>query len=171
LKEYRINENVRTRLKHPLGHLILGSPEHTMSVLAEAIAREKPPKICVVGDFTALKTIEYNIPVDLYVIDNQVMRHPFNVPLPERVKVYRSCNPPGRITAESWDLIKRITDEDTRSLLIIEGEEDLLTLPVIKFAPNDAFVAYGQPHVGLVLVKVTAEKRKEIDAIIDLMEQ
>jgi hypothetical protein len=98
------------------------------------------------------------------------MRHPFNVPLPEGVNVYRSRNPPGMITAESWDLIKRITDEDSRSLLIIEGEEDLLTLPVIKFAPNDAFVVYGQPHVGLVLVKVTAEKRKEIDAIIDLME-
>ncbi len=142
-----------------------------MRVLAEAIAREKPSKVCVVGDFTALKTLEYNIPVDLYVIDNQVMRHPFNVPLPEGVNVHRSCNPPGTITAESWDLIQRITDEDTRSLLIIEGEEDLLTLPVIKFAPNDAFVVYGQPHVGLVLVKVTTEKRKEIDAIINLMEQ
>lgn len=141
-----------------------------MSVLAEVIARERPSKVCVVGDFTALNTLEYNIHVDLYVIDNHVMRHPFNVPLPERVNVYRSRNPPGMITAESWDLIKRITDEDSRSLLIIEGEEDLLTLPVIKFAPNDAFVVYGQPHVGLVLVKVTAEKRKEIDAIIDLME-
>jgi uncharacterized protein (UPF0218 family) len=141
-----------------------------MSVLTEAIARERPSKVYVVGDFTALKTLEYNIPVDLYVIDNQVMRHPFNVPLPEQVNVYRSRNPPGMITEESWDLIKRITDDDTRSLLIIEGEEDLLTLAVIKFAPNDAFVVYGQPHVGLVLVKVTAEKRKEIDAIIDLME-
>jgi uncharacterized protein (UPF0218 family) len=30
-------------------------------------------------------------------------------------------------------------------------------------------VAYGQPHVGLVLVTVTAEKRQEIDAILDLM--
>jgi uncharacterized protein (UPF0218 family) len=142
-----------------------------MRVLVEAIDREKPSKICVVGDFTAIKTLEQNISVDLYVIDNHVMRRPIKVPLPERVNIYRSHNPPGMITAESWDLIKRIIDEDTRSLLIVEGEEDLLTLPVIKFAPNDAFVAYGQPLVGLVLVKVTPEKRKEVDAIIDLMEQ
>jgi uncharacterized protein (UPF0218 family) len=141
-----------------------------MKVLAEEITKEKPSKVCVVGDFITLKTIEYNIPVDLYVIDNRVMRRPINVPLPERVNICRSCNPPGMITTESWDLIKRIIDEDTRSILIVEGEEDLLTLPVIIFAPNNAFVAYGQPYVGLVLVKVTAEKRKEIDAIIDLME-
>jgi len=142
-----------------------------MRVLAEAITKEKPSKVCVVGDFTALQTLEYNIPVDLYVIDNQVMRRSIQVPLPERVNVYQACNPPGLITTESWNLIKKIAGEDSRSLLIVEGEEDLLTLAIIKFAPNDALVAYGQPHVGLVLVTVTAEKRKEIDAILDLMEE
>jgi hypothetical protein len=140
-----------------------------MRILEDAIAREKPSKVCVVGDFTALKTIEYNIFVDLYIIDNQVMRQPIEVTFPERVTVFRSHNSPGTITLESWDLLKRIVDADSRAVIVVEGEEDLLTLAVIKFAPKNAFVIYGQPHVGLVLVRVTDEKKKEIDVILDMM--
>jgi uncharacterized protein (UPF0218 family) len=160
---------VRTRLKHPLGRLVLGPPERTMNVLADVILTEKPSKVCVIGDFTARNTLDHGIPVDLYVVDHQVMRRPIAVPVPEGVSVYHADNPPGLITAEAWRLIERLVGEASRSLLLVEGEEDLLALPVIKFAPTDALVAYGQPHVGLVLVTVTAEKRKEIDAILDLM--
>ena len=160
---------MRTRLKHPLGQLILGSSERTMSVLKDAITKEKPTKVCVVGDFTTLKTIEYNIIVDLYVIDNQIMRQPIEVTLPERVTVFRSHNSPGTITLESWHLLKRIFAEDSSVAIIVEGEEDLLTLAVIKFAPKNTFVIYGQPHVGLVLVRITNEKKKEIDVILNLM--
>ena len=140
-----------------------------MNILKNTIDREKPTKVCVVGDFTTLKTIEYNILVDLYVIDNQVMRQPIDVTLPERVKVFRSHNSPGTITLESWNLLKRIVTADSRAVIVVEGEEDLLALVLIKFAPKNTFVLYGQPHVGLVLVKVTNEKKKEIDVILNLM--
>jgi len=140
-----------------------------MRVLKDAITKEKPTKVYVVGDFTTLKTIEYNITVDLYVIDNQIMRQPIEVTLPERVKVFRSHNSPGTITLESWHLLKRIFAEDSSVAIIVEGEEDLLTLAVIKFAPKNTFVIYGQPHVGLVLVRITNEKKKEIDVILNLM--
>lgn len=140
-----------------------------MNVLGDVILTEKPSKVCVIGDFTVRNTLSHGIPVDFYVVDHQVMRRPITIPVPEGVSVYHAYNPPGMITAEAWRLIERLVGEASRSLLLVEGEEDLLALPVIKFAPKDALVAYGQPHVGLVLVTVTAEKRKEIDAILDLM--
>ncbi len=137
-----------------------------MQVLADAIRTDKPAKVCVVGDVTARNTLDYGIPVDLYVVDQQAMRRPIAVPLPEGVPVYHAHNPPGVITAEAWRLIERLAPATSRSLLLVEGEEDLLTLPVIRFAPTDAFVIYGQPHVGLVLVSVTDEKRVEINGIL-----
>jgi len=171
LKDYLLAESVKTRLKHPLGSLLLGSPARTMRLLKEAIRREKPPKVCVVGDFTALNAIEYGIPVDLYVVDNKVMRRPVEaVPL-RRLKVFTARNPPGTITSEAWALINRVIEYDFPVLLVVEGEEDLLALPVIKLAPNKAYVVYGQPHVGLVLVRVTEEKKKEIDALLEKMRQ
>jgi len=140
-----------------------------MPVLAGAIRTDKPAKVCVVGDVTARNTLDYGIPVDLYVVDQQAMRRPIAVPLPEGIPVYHTYNPPGVITAEAWGLIERLASAASRSLLLVEGEEDLLTLPVIRWAPTDAFVIYGQPHVGLVLVTVTDEKRAEIDGILARM--
>jgi uncharacterized protein (UPF0218 family) len=171
LKDYLLTESVKTRLKHPLGSLILGSPERTMSLLTEAIRRENPPKVCVVGDFTALKTIEYDIKVDLYVVDNKVMRQPVEAVPPRRLKVFKVRNPPGTITSEAWAVIKRVIEYDFPVLLVVEGEEDLLALPVIKLAPNKTYVVYGQPHAGLVLVRVTEEKKKEIGALLDKMKR
>ncbi len=137
-----------------------------MRVLADAIQTGKPAKVCVVGDVTAWNTLGHGIPVDLYVVDQQAMRRPIAVPLPEGVPVYHTKNPPGVITAEAWRLIERLAPAASQSLLLVEGEEDLLALPVIRFAPTGAFVVYGQPHVGLVLVTVTNEKRAEIDEIL-----
>jgi len=45
-------------------------------------------------------------------------------------------------------------------LVHIKGEEDLLTLPAVLFAPLDSVVCYGQPGKGMVLVKVTEEKKR-----------
>ncbi len=171
LKDYLLTESVTTRLKHPLGSLLLGSPENTMRLLKDAIRREHPPKVCVVGDFTALKAIEYGIKVDLYVVDNKVMRRPVEaIPL-RRLKVFTARNPPGTITSEAWALINRVIEYDFPVLLVVEGEEDLLALPVIKLAPSKAYVVYGQPHVGLVLVRVTEEKKKEIDVLLNKMQR
>lgn len=169
MNEYRLNEKVRTRLKHPLGSLILGSPERTMMILEDSIKREKPTKLCVVGDFMTLRTIRHGIKADLYVIDNKIMRKTVDVTLPRRIKVFRAHNPPGTITSEAWELFKKIAGCDSRLGVIVDGEEDLLTLLVINFAPIGAFVVYGQPHVGLVLVRVTEEKKREIDEIIGMM--
>ena len=54
--------------------------------------------------------------------------------------------------------------------IVINGEEDLLALPAVLFAPEGSFVVYGQPKEGVVVIKVTAEKKAEVKLIIDEME-
>jgi len=54
---------------------------------------------------------------------------------------------------------------------MVDGEEDLLTLVVVLSAPEDALVVYGQPHRGIVVVKVTEETREKMWRIVDAMEE
>jgi uncharacterized protein (UPF0218 family) len=78
-------------------------------------------------------------------------------------------NPPGTITDEAWATINQAIIQKGRTKVIIDGEEDLLTVVAVLSAPDDAFVVYGQPQVGIVVVKVTEEAKEKMQRIIDLM--
>jgi uncharacterized protein (UPF0218 family) len=54
--------------------------------------------------------------------------------------------------------------------IFVNGEEDLLVLPVCIHAPDNAVVMYGQPHEGLVIVKIIPEIRNKVQTLLDLME-
>jgi len=137
-----------------------------MLVLKGYITREKPSKLFFVGDFVTRQAVEKGIQADVYVIDNKIMRNPVNTTLPKGIKVVCIQNPSGTITAEAWERLKEIMKCESPIGICVEGEEDLLTLPLIKFAPLDAFVVYGQPFVGIVLVRVTPRKQREIETIL-----
>ena len=51
--------------------------------------------------------------------------------------------------------------------VIVEGEEDLLALPIFLLVPYGSVVLYGLPFKGIVIVKVDFKKRKRAK---DLME-
>jgi uncharacterized protein (UPF0218 family) len=55
--------------------------------------------------------------------------------------------------------------------VMVDGEEDLLTLVAVLSAPEHALVVYGQPHRGIVVVKVTEETRERMRRIVDAMEE
>ncbi len=50
-------------------------------------------------------------------------------------------------------------------ILLVDGEEDLLTLVAVLYAPENALVVYGQPNQGIVVVRVTSKKRAEAERI------
>ncbi len=52
---------------------------------------------------------------------------------------------------------------------MVDGEEDLATLPAILYAPLGSAVVYGQPNEGSVLVMVTPEKKKQIENLMKQM--
>jgi hypothetical protein len=53
--------------------------------------------------------------------------------------------------------------------ITVDGEEDLLVLPVCMSAPENSVVLYGQPNEGLVLVHVTPEIQAKVQKILDSM--
>jgi uncharacterized protein (UPF0218 family) len=79
-------------------------------------------------------------------------------------------NPAAEITSESVSLIQKAFTMQSPVRIFVDGEEDLLVLPVCIHAPENAIVMYGQPHEGLVIVKITPEIRNKVQTLLDLME-
>jgi hypothetical protein len=45
----------------------------------------------------------------------------------------------------------------------------LLTLIAVLYAPENAVVVYGQPHTGIVVVKVTPQKKAQAERFLKAM--
>ena len=78
-------------------------------------------------------------------------------------------NPAAEITLESIEIIKKAFTMNSPIRLTVNGEEDLLVLPVCIHAPENSVILYGQPNKGLVLVQITTEIRNKAQALLDLM--
>jgi len=150
--------------------LIDGPFEETMKRLKELVEKEKPSAIISVGDIVSRNMIEYGVSLDVLIVDNKVMRKPIQPITVNADQTLYAKNPPGAITDEAWTAIRSAIEQKGQTRVMIDGEEDLLTLVAVLSAPEDTFVVYGQPHVGIVLVKVTEETKKNMRRIVDAME-
>ena len=166
-----LTPELREALKQPLGTLIRGSFVDTMGRLKKMVAQENPAGIISVGDTVSKNLSENGFSARLYIVDNKCMRKstkPFKLPADRTVYV---TNPQGTITEEAEQAIEAALRKSERVKIVVKGEEDLLTLVAIAYASEDSYVIYGQPHEGIVVVKVTADKKKEIASILKSMEK
>jgi GTP-dependent dephospho-CoA kinase len=156
------------RLKEPFGRLLPGTPAKTMSALSQIISSIQPSRVAAVGDVVSRETLVAGINVNLRILDHISMRRPtaaFNLKVK---KTYHVKNPAGVITLEAWETIKRAV-KDEEALIVVEGEEDLLTLPCIVESPSNSLVLYGQPSKGLVVVETNARVKSEAGLILNRM--
>ncbi len=58
---------------------------------------------------------------------------------------------------------------DKHIQIVINGEEDLAALPAIAMAPISSVIIYGLPDKGAVVVRVTEDKKKEIQLLLNRM--
>ncbi|WP_135666328.1 GTP-dependent dephospho-CoA kinase family protein [Halorhabdus rudnickae] len=81
------------------------------------------------------------------------------------------ANPSATLTASLLEaLVDALAAEETTTVLIVYGEEDLATLPAILAAPEGASVVYGQPGEGMVHVAVEEEVRERTASLFDRMD-
>jgi GTP-dependent dephospho-CoA kinase len=167
---YTLTDKLRIKLKEPFGSLIEGPVDQTMAKLAELIAQEKPPMIISVGDVVSKNLHLKGIHPQLTVIDKISLRSQPTLPVEahgeETVKVK---NPQGTITDEAIEAVKQAIDSKKHTHIVVDGEEDLLTLIAVLYAPANSFVVYGQPHCGIVVVKATSQKKAEVKGFLNEM--
>ena len=159
-------DNLRDKLKKPLGILLKDS-----DVTKESVLKNIPTGSFVisVGDATTEKLIKYGIVPSLQIVDGVEKRIKRDLPS-GNVKTTLSCNnPPAEITIESVKIIKKAFQSTKPVRIAVNGEEDLLVLPVVVYAPENSVVLYGQPNEGLVIVPINAEMRNKAQSIMDSM--
>lgn len=159
-KTLSLTEKVLIRAKKPFGKLV-----KTARAFAEA-KRLKPFQVIVVGDATAMlfENAPPSLKPSVVIVDRRIRRKKTDyIPRNHFDKTYSVNNAHGTITRKAAKIVEKAVEAKNhgRILVRVHGEEDLLTLPAVLFAPLDSLVCYGQPGKGMVLVKVTEEKKKQ----------
>lgn len=160
-------ESMRTILGKPLGRVL--KRFHP--------AGQGETFIVTVGDIATKTFLDAGITPTLAIIDGMVGRKPFHETLkilqPQRVSPFEAKavkSGPGFISREAVEAIERCFASYVLRpgsyVLIIDGEEDLLVLPAILHAPLGSILYYGQPGEGLVEVRVTEEKKREVAGLL-----
>ncbi len=166
---YRITPKLRTKFKEPFGILIQGAFNETMSKMKELVDCEKPQTLISVGDVVSHNLHEHNVHPQITIIDNKFLRTKSMPEAGSAEKTVNVNNPKGTITEESILAIKEAIEKKLHTHIVVKGEEDLLTLIAVLYAPENAFVVYGQPYTGIVVVKVTAEKKAQAQEFLNAM--
>jgi uncharacterized protein (UPF0218 family) len=165
---YEVTPELRVKFKQPFGVLIRGSFAETMAKM-ESILEAEHLKVVSVGDRVTRNLHEYGINPQLSVIDNKCMRKKLPPENFDAEQVVHVSNPQGTITEEAIAAIREALESDKHVHVIVDGEEDLLTLVAVLYAPEKSLVVYGQPYKGMVVVKVTSEKKAEAADFLEAM--
>jgi len=165
-------DDLRSLLKEPLGRLYRGEGEECVKAMEDALRSAE--KVVAVGDMTAFYLLKSGIMPDLLVVDNKTKRMPISDQVTEkldhkRYKTVKVQSPAATLSKDLIDLIKASLQGSEKIKIVVEGEEDLATLPAILYAPTGSAVVYGQPNEGSVLVDVTLEKKLHIEEIMKRM--
>ncbi len=157
-------EMLRTELQKPFGEIT--NPE--------SLKTQDAAKLIAVGDVTTRLLHENGISPSLSIIDFTVERKRQNTSLRElglkgTEKIYRVTNPPSILTPDLWKMVGLSLDnvlKGEKTVIIVEGEEDLSVLPLLLLAPKGFVICYGQPHVGMVSVQVNDNTKKHALSLV-----
>jgi len=159
--------NLRDELKIPLGKLIPNDSSEKESYIRKVYSEKI---VITVGDATSELLLGMGLTPLLHIIDGQEKREKRSPPLAESINTELTVkNNPGEISTESFNLLKNIFEEKPPIRLLVDGEEDLLVLPVCLFAPENSVVMYGQPNEGLVIAEITTKVREKVQKIVNQM--
>ncbi|QQG43888.1 MAG: pantetheine-phosphate adenylyltransferase [Candidatus Roizmanbacteria bacterium] len=171
-KNIVITESLRKDLRRPLGFVVYQKNKsllETAQVAINEIKKLKPVMVISVGDIISASLKKMGLTPDLTIIDLRSKRKSL-VSEKKLIKFKnRLTNKPGSLNYKTTSFlrsrIKRMIYEDKKNQILIKGEEDLLALPAVFFAPLNSVVVYGQFDLGIVLIKVTEEIKQQLAGI------
>lgn len=195
MKDLKLPLSQRKKFAKPLGKLILGKRKDTIAEVISFLKQERKSykdvdfRIYCVGDIVSRDFLEnpyLRVMIKICIIDEKTKRQRIDTPFREIFEeIIELKNPTGTISKETWSKLRELIKKNKRVLVkIIEGEEDLLVIPLISelflFKDIKSYVFYGQPPItnsekpipeGLVMVEVTKKIKKLVMKLINLMEK
>jgi len=172
LKRYCLPVELRDELRKLHGELYRGDGIETTNNIIKDL--ENNIKIITVGDIVTFNLLNAGIVPDLSFVDNRTKRSPVSDKIIQGTKHghFRTLtveSPPGIITEELLQEIRMAMESDKPIQIVVKGEEDLAALPAIAMAPVSSVIIYGLPDKGAVVVRVTEDKKKEIQSLLNRM--
>lgn len=151
-------------LKRPFGTLV-ADKEITREKVKSFL--EGVCKIITVGDATTERILSFGITPDIAVTDGIERRSTHSRPINYPSKEMFCTNPAGKIASEAIEVLKKALEAPSPIRVRVQGEEDLLALPLFVMAPRGSVVLYGQPLEGMVLVSITEEKQNQAKHLLN----
>ena len=151
-------------LKKPFGTLVI-EKEINKSKIVSMLS--SVTKIITVGDATTERIVSFGITPDIAVIDGVERRSQRDRSINYHAKELVCKNPAGMISNEAIEVLQKALEVLTPVRIKVQGEEDLLALPLFAMAPKDSVVLYGQPLEGMVLVNITEEKQNQAKELMN----
>jgi nicotinamide-nucleotide adenylyltransferase len=170
-------KKLRMELQKPLGKVF-----DSVYKVIKFIRFIKPIQIIAVGDIITNSLLKENINPDIKIIDLKSRRKRTDLFVKNKdvQKGPSLVNKPGTINLKTAEKLKELIqkrsvlvsestfkDGPYKSWLVIDGEEDLLALPAILFAPLDSLVLYGHWKHGIIAVEVDEEMKEKVKEIIE----
>lgn len=160
----------RPELRKPLAQPIFLKDEHATAAKVVNILKENTILTIGVGDIVNKTLVEAGFTPDIQIIDFKTRRQDIQ-PNSDTETNKRFRNDPGTLlkstVVELNSSIRQFIRDKVKQTIVIEGEEDLLTLPAILFAPLNAHIVYGQFEEGIVVVRVTEELKQKVTKIVN----
>ena len=162
-----LQSGLRSELKDPFGPI---------STDATAVLDSAGEPLVTVGDIVTYHTLDAGAVPDAAFVDERTERAAVDDEVSEGIeddrfdRVLTIDNPPGTITAALLSALADALAADERTLVRVDGEEDLAALPAIAAAPTGASVLYGQPGEGVVHVTVDADSRQRVVDLLGRMD-
>lgn len=161
-EQFHLPESEKEAFRQPIGHV-------TTDIHSVIDTLSENTMLIAVGDIVAQQAQKAGRLADITIIDGRTRRHDLE---PEyavsfaNVKKRETQNPAGSITQEAAkSILAAITDYETthaQQLIAVSGEEDLLAIPSILLAPLSSVVIYGQFDKGIVVVKISEQKKQRL---------
>jgi len=164
----RLEFSTRSGLKIPKGDVYDANEVCPEKEVVQRIKKEHPIKVISVGDVTTASIISQNYTPDVCVVEGTTKRGRFQGSFTSE-KEYVIYNPSAVVLPEAWSVIDTALHDSAKSLIMVEGEEDLLGFPAMLLAPIGSVLLYGQPDVGIVWSPVDDDNRARAKSYLEDM--
>ena len=183
----RLPDSLRDAFKAPFGPVYTDTDELLAAVDAAAAeadtattdadaattdADAAEPPLIAVGDVVTHHLLTAGRQPDVAVIDGKTEREAVDGAIEATLadpvgSTRRVVNPPAELSEALLSALAEAIEAPEPIRLVVDGEEDLATLPALVAAPRGASVVYGQPGDGMVHVAVTDATADEARALLD----
>ncbi len=167
LVDYSIADRLREDLKKPRSTIFEGDNLTVTKDTISYIHEQHLDNLVCVGDEVSHDFFENGYKPKNIIIDGKVERKKtryFNGMIRKYKDRFSLSNPSGIISKESWSILKNALEK--YSVVIVDGEEDLLVFPAVLLAKNNTAIVYGQPGRGKVIVRVNDDKKEEVRKLL-----